>query len=90
MRPLTIAVLATAGIAMSVPVVASPSVPGETHTRAAGPVVHYAQWDPNLYNPNDRAKGILRYKSNKSKTAKASKMPKHNTTGVAKSGTKGQ
>ena len=92
MRPLTIAVLATAAIAMSVPVAASQSVVGETHARAAGPVVQYAQWDPNEYNPNDRAKGIigLGYKSKKSKTSKASKTPKHNTTGHAKSGTKGQ
>jgi hypothetical protein len=79
MRSLTIAVLAIAGVAISVPVTASPSVLGETHARAAGDVVQYAQYDPN-----DRAKGIigLGYKSKKSKSAKSKKT---DTSGQAKS-----
>jgi len=87
MRSLTVTVLVIAGIAMSVPATASPTVSGDTHARPAqGPVVEYAQWDPNLYNPNDRESGIigLGYKSKKSKTSKAK------TPGHAKSGTKPQ
>jgi len=80
MRALTITLLAMAGIAMTVPVVASPSVPDETHARAAGSVVQYAQYDPR-----DHAKGLigLRYKSKKSKAAKSKKT---DTSGQAKSG----
>jgi hypothetical protein len=86
MRSLTVTALVIAGIAMSVPATASPTVSGDTHARAAGPVVQYAQWDPNLYNPKDRESGIigLGYKSKKSKTSKAK------TSGHAKSGTKPQ
>jgi hypothetical protein len=61
MRPLTVTVLVTAGIAMSVPATASPTVSGDTHARPAqGPAVQYTQWDPNLYNPRDRASGWAR------------------------------
>ena len=72
MKPSTIAVLAIAGIAISAPAAASPTVSGETHARPAqAPNVQYAQYNPS---------GIvgLGYKSKKSKT---SKKPKTDTTG---------
>ena len=70
MRSVTIVVLAVAGIAFAFPAAASPSVSGETQARAAGPVVQFAQYDPN-----DRAKGTigLGYTSKKSKTSKMEK-----------------
>ena len=86
MKSLTIAVLAVAGIAISIPAVAFPTVFGETHARPAqAPSVQYAQYNPS---------GIigLGYKSKKSKTAKKSKTgtttakkSKTGTTGQAKS-----
>jgi hypothetical protein len=78
MKPLTMAVLAIAGIAISVPAGASPTVSGETHARPAQAVVQYAQTD--IIG--------LGYKSKKSKTSKTSKKPKTDTTGQAKSGEK--
>ena len=77
MRSLTVAMLTIAGIAISVPAGASPTVSGETHARPAQAVVH-AQTD--IIG--------LGYKSKKSKTSKTSKKPKTDTTGQAKSGEK--
>ena len=80
MKSLAIAVLAVAGIAISVPAVAFPTIFGETHARPVQAVVQYAQTD--IIG--------LGYKSKKSKTSKTSKKPKTDTTGQAKSGTTGQ
>jgi hypothetical protein len=79
MRSLTVAMLTIAGIAISIPAVASPTVLGETHAR-------WAQGGAVVAQYNDRASGLvgLNYKSKKSTSSKTSKKPKSDTTGQAK------